>query len=124
GATVLVDARHDVVQRLISRHDFQNFLSRDGMRASPAAGVDRYSVYNLSVNSGFEAAQADVGRLMIAAARGTARPVNGKGIRTATHFVLERFGEGDRTGFGFDEGEIAIIRSDASDQSTQKGRRT
>src|SRR6266571_1211011 len=119
----LDETGHDIRQRFIAWHGLQNFLARDRIRASPAAGVDRHGIHNLSVNSRLETAKTDIGGLMIAAARRAAGPVNRERIHAATHFVVESFGERHRTALGFDESEVAIIRPDASDQSTQKGRR-
>src|SRR5258708_32489919 len=89
----LDDAGHDIRQRFIARHGLQNLLARDRMGASPAARVNRDGIHNLSVNSCFETAEADVGRLMIATASRAAGPMNRDGIPAAPHLVVESLRE-------------------------------
>src|SRR5216684_988463 len=120
----LDDAGHDIRQRLIARYGLQNLLAGDRMGAGPAACVDSDGIHNLSVNPCLETAKSDVGSLMIATARWAAGPVNREGIRGGTHFVVKSLGKRDRAALRFDESEIAIVRSDAGDQSAHKGRGT
>src|SRR6266853_582128 len=120
----LDDGRHDIGQRFIARHNLQNLLASDRMRAGSAAGVDGDSIHNLSVNSCLETAQPNVSRLMVAAASRASRPVDRERIHAAPHFDLEILREGDRAALGFNESEIAIIRANASDQSAREWRRT
>src|SRR6266481_3771971 len=116
----LDDAGHDIRQRFIARNGPENFLARDRMGTRPPARVDGDGIHNLSVNSCFEPAKADVGGLMVAAACGATRPVNREGIHGGTYFIVECFGEGDGPALRFDESEITIIRSNASHQSARK----
>src|SRR6266853_2233848 len=116
----LDDAGHDIRQRCIARNGPENFLASDRMGTRPPARVDGDGIHNLSVNSCFEPAKADVGGLMVAAACGATRPVNREGIHGRTYFFLEGLGEGDGPALRFDESEITIIRSNASHQSARK----
>src|SRR5258708_19933388 len=94
------------------------------MRPGPAAGVDGDSIHNLPVNSCFETAQPNVSRLMVASASRASRPVDRERIHAAPHFALEILRESDRAALRFNEGEIAIIRSYAGDQSAREWRGT
>ncbi len=118
----LDDVGDDIRQRFVARHCFQNLLACNRMGTSPAAGVNRDGIHNPSVNSRLKTAKSNVGGLMVAAARRTTGPVNRERIHAGAHFVMQGLGERDGTALRFDEREIAIVRSDARDQSAYKRR--
>src|SRR2546429_6726080 len=92
------------------------------MGARPAARVDRDCVHNLSVNSCLKTAKSDVGSLMVTASRRTTGPMNRERIQAGAHFLVQSFGERYCPALCFDESQVAIIRSDARDQSAHKWR--
>src|SRR2546429_9889847 len=92
------------------------------MGARPAARVDRDCVHNLSVNSCLKTAKSDVGSLMVTTSRRTTGPMNRERIQAGAHFLVQSFGERYCPALCFDESQVAIIRSDARDQSAHKWR--
>lgn len=91
------------------------------MRARSPAYIDRHRIDDLSVDFCFEAAKTNVRGLMIAATRRAPGPVNRQGIHVSTEFFLERLRKRDGAALRFDQGEVAIVRPNASNQSAHFG---
>src|SRR6266849_9811728 len=61
---------------------------------------------------------------MVAATRRAPGPMNRQWVHPCTHLFLESLGKGDSAALRFDKSQIAIIGSDAGNQSAHKRRRT
>src|SRR5437763_6182599 len=93
------EALDDVWQR-VAWNALQDLLAGCGVRPGAAADVDGDRVDRLSIDRRAQSAEADVGRLVIAASRLATGPVHGERRAVGSEAPLERLRERERGPFG------------------------
>src|ERR1700722_15990587 len=124
GAGGLYESGDDVGQAFVARDRLENLAARDGVRSGAATDVDRDGVHNFSVDLRLEPSKADIRRLVIAAARGAARPMNRERRSVRAESFFQRLRKSDGAALRFDQSHIAVIGADARDQAAHKWRWT
>jgi hypothetical protein len=117
--------RNHSQQGLIAGCNFNNLLTRRGMWPGAATHINSDCLYHLVSDSCLEAAEADVGRLVISASCRTSRPVHPHRCSTRTEALFQRIRQLCRVSLSVDLREIAVVRSGACHEAAPErgGRR-
>jgi hypothetical protein len=121
-AFALGDQPFDDLRQFGDCNALDDLFSRRGVRTGAAADVDCDGVDDLAVNRRAMPAEADVRRLVIAAARLAPGPMHRQRRAARSEARFERLRQRERGPIGVNQREIAEISADARHQTTYERR--